>query len=133
MESQLANLDSVNEDDTLSDRASLSSIENMIESYPEPDESSFQQNTGFSQSQHSALKTTTQNLFTNGMTSPLGLSRPTNETWEDKILRGEYINLALLLSDTLYQSQTPEIQLCLNDSSSGPWVLQLPRPERKKQ
>ena len=125
------NLDNVNEDNALSDHASLSSIEEMIESDPEPNESSFQQNTGFSQSQpspikaivtdlvHSAITTLqtlpathipsalTQNLFTCGMASPLRLSTPTD------------IDFALLLPDTLYQSQTPEIQLCLDDLSSG--------------
>ena len=46
--------------------------------------------------------------------------------------RGEYIDFALLLRDTLYQSQTPEIQLRLDDLSSGPWVLPYPWSERKK-
>ena len=49
LESLSANLGNVNEDDVLSDRTSLSSIEDMIESDPEPDESNFQWNTGFSQ------------------------------------------------------------------------------------
>ena len=125
------NLDIVNEDNAPSDHASLSSIEEMIESDPEPNESSFQQNTGFSQSQPSAMKaivtdlvhsaiTTfqtspaahlpsalTQNLFTCGTASPLRLSTPID------------IDFALLLPNTLYQSQTPEIQLRLDDSSSG--------------
>ena len=39
---------------------------------------------------------------------------------EDKILRGEYVDVALLLPDNLYQSQAPEIQLHLDDSSLGP-------------
>ena len=147
-----ANLDNVNnEDNAPLDRASLSSIDEMIESDPEPDESNFQQNTGFSQTQRAAIEAivtdsvrsaittlqtspaahlpspaahlpsaSTQNLFTPGMASPLGLSRPVDKTLEDKILRGEYIDFALLLPDTLYQSQTPEIQLRLDDSSSGP-------------
>ena len=52
-----ANLDNVNnEDNALSDRASLSSIDEMIESDPEPDESSFQENTGFSQSQCATIE-----------------------------------------------------------------------------
>ena len=109
-----ANLDNVNnEDNALSDRASLSSIDEMIEPDPEPDESSFQQNTGFSQSQCAAIEATvtdsvrsaittlqtspaahlpsasTENLFTPGMALPLGLSRPVDKTLEDKILRGE--------------------------------------------
>ena len=57
LESLPANLDNANnEDNTLSDRASLSSIEEMIESDPEPDESNFQQNFGFSQTQCAAIK-----------------------------------------------------------------------------
>lgn len=39
---------------------------------------------------------------------------------EDKILQGECVDLALLLPDNMYQSQAPEIQLHLDDSSSGP-------------
>ena len=39
---------------------------------------------------------------------------------KDKILHGEYVDLALLLPENLYQSQAPEIQLRLDDSSSGP-------------
>ena len=120
------NLNNVNEDNALSDHASLSSIKEMIASDPEPNESSFQQNTGFSQSQPSATKAIvtdlvhsaitlqtspaahlpsalTQNLFTCGTASPLRLSTPID------------IDFALLLPDTLYQSQTPEIQLRLDD------------------
>ena len=102
------NLDNVNEDNALSDHASLSSIEEMIESDPEPNESSFQQKNGFSQSQPSVIKAivtdlvqsaittlqtspaahlpsaSTQNLFTHGMVSPLGLSTPIDKTLEDK-------------------------------------------------
>ena len=54
-----------------------------------------------------------------GMASPLGLTRPVDRHLEDKILRGEYIDLALLLPDNLYQSQTPELQLRLDDSALG--------------
>lgn len=124
-------LDNVNEANALSDHASLSSIEEMIESDPEPNESSFQQNTGFSQSQPSAIKaivtdlvhsaiTTlqpspathltsalTEDLFTCGTASPLCLFMPIE------------VDFALRSPDTLYQSQTPEIQLHLDDSSSG--------------
>ena len=123
----------------------------MIESDPEPDESNFQQNIGFSQTQRAAIEAivsdsvrsaittlqtspathlpsavadlpsaSTQNPFKPGLASPLGLSRPVDKTMEDKILRGEYIDFALLLPDTLCQSQSPEIQLRLDDSSSGP-------------
>ena len=144
-ESLSANLDNVNnEDNAPLDRASLSSIDEMIESDPEPDESNFQQNTGFSQTLRAAIEAivtdsvrsavttlqtspaahlpsaSPQNLFRPGMASPLGLSRPVDNTLEDKILWGEYVDFALLLPDTLYQSQTPEIQLRLDDSSSGP-------------
>ena len=163
-ENLLANLGNVNnEDNALSDRASLSSIEDMIESDPEPDESNFQRNTGFSQTQRAAIEAivtdpvrsaittlqtspaahlpspaaqlpsaSPQSLFTPGMASPLGLSRPVDKTLEDKILRGEYIDFALLLPDTLYQSQTPEIQLRLDDSSSGPMGSPVTTVKKKK-
>ena len=83
------------------------------------------------QSVHSALQAvrtnsafsptpSNQTLAASGMASPLGLSRPVDRNMEDKILRGEYVDLALLLPDNLYQAQTPEIQLRLDDSSSGP-------------
>ena len=56
-ESLPANLDNVNNEyNVLSDRGSLSSIEEMMESDPEQDESSFQKNTGFSQSQRTAIE-----------------------------------------------------------------------------
>ena len=144
-ESLSANPDNVNnEDNAPLDRASLSSIDEMIESDPEPDESNFQQNTGFSQTLRAAIEAivtdsvrsavttlqtspaahlpsaSPQNLLRPGMASPLGLSRPVDKTLEDNILWGEYVDFALLLPDTLYQSQTPEIQLRLDDSSSGP-------------
>ena len=129
-ESLPANLDNVNnEDNALSDRASLSSMYEMIESDPEPDESSFQQNTGFSQSQCAAIEAivtdsvrsaittlqtspaahlpsaSTQNLFSPGMASPLGLSRPV-----DKTLRTKYSGVRLTLRyfcPTHYTSPIP--------------------------
>lgn len=55
-----------------------------------------------------------------GTASPLGLSRPVDRNLENKILRGEYVDLALLLPETLYQSQAPAIQLRLDDSALGP-------------
>ena len=61
-----------------------------------------------------------QSQRTPGMASPLGLSRPVDLGLEDKILRGEYIDLALLLPDNMYQPQTPKLQLRLDDSSLGP-------------
>ena len=129
-ESLPANLDNVNnEDNALSDRASLSSMYEMIESDPEPDESSFQQNTGFSQSQCAAIEAivtdsvrsaittlqtspaahlpsaSTQKLFSPGMASPLGLSRPV-----DKTLRTKYSGVRLTLRyfcPTHYTSPIP--------------------------
>ena len=141
------------EDSALSDRASLSSIEEMLESDLEPDipnVPSFQQDTGFSPVQRSAIEAivtqsvhsafsafrtppaTTPSTFTPGMASPLGLSRPVDKSLEDKIPRGEYIDFALLLPDNLYQSQTPEIQLRLDDSSSGPMGSPVTMVRRKK-
>ena len=156
-ESLPANLDNVNNEyNALSDHGSLSSIAEMMESGPEQDESRFQKNTGFSQSQRAAIEAiltnsvrsetttlqtspaahlpsaSTQNLLTPGMASPLGLSRPGDKTFEDKILRGEYIDFALLLPDTLYQSQTPGIQLRLDDSSSGPMGSPVTTVRKKK-
>ena len=53
----LWNLDNVNnEDNAPSDCASLSSIDEMIESDPELEESTFQQNTGFSQTLRAAIE-----------------------------------------------------------------------------
>ena len=157
LESLPANLDNVNNEyNALSDHGSLSSIAEMMESGPEQDESRFQKNTGFSQSQRAAIEAivtdsvrsetttlqtspaahlpsaSTQNLFTPGMASPLGLSRPGDKTFEDKILRVEYIDFALLLPDTLYQSQTPGIQLRLDDSSSGPMGSPVTTVRKKK-
>ena len=54
-----------------------------------------------------------------GMASPLGLTRPVDRHLEDKLLHGEYVDLALLLPDNLYQSQTPELQLRLDASALG--------------
>ena len=54
-----------------------------------------------------------------GMASPLGLQRPLDRSLEEKILRGEYVNFALLLPDSLTHSQAPALQFCLEDSSPG--------------
>ena len=126
---------------------SLSSIEDMLQSDAEEDLFHTNQSTDQrdalspaqrsaiadidSQSVQSALQAvrtnsafsptpSSQTLAPSGMASPLGLSRPVDRNMEDKILRGEYVDLALLLPDNLYQSQAPEIQLRLDDSSSGP-------------
>ena len=143
------------EDSALSDRASLSSIEDMIESDLENDTES-PLNTSFSPAQRSTIEEivsrsvhTALNAFstpagslnplasnqtscTPGMASPLGLSRPVDRSLEDKILRGEYVDFALLLPDNLYQSQTPEIQLRLDDSSSGPMGSPVTMVRKKK-
>ena len=138
---------SIPEDSALSDRASLSSIEDMLESDAEEDLFPTSQSTDqrdalspaqrfaiqdiVSQSIQSALDAvhtnsafsptqSSQPLAASGMASPLGLSRPVDRNMEDKILRGEYVDLALLLPDNLYQSQAPDIQLRLDDSSAGP-------------
>ena len=134
-----------------------------MESDPDPDESSLQRNTGFSQTQRAAIEAivtdsvrsaiitlqtspaahlpspaaqlpsaSPQSLFTPGMASPLGLSRPVDKTLKDKILRGEYTDFALLLPDTLYQSQTPEIHLRLDDSSLGPMGSPVTMVRKKK-
>ena len=66
------------------------------------------------------------------MASPLGLSRPLDKSLEGKIRRGEYIDFASLLPDNLYQSQTPEIQLRLDDSSSGPMGSPATMARKKK-
>ena len=61
-----------------------------------------------------------QTLAALGMASPSGLLRPVDRNLKVKILWGEYINFTLLLPDNVCQSHTPEIQLCLDDLSSGP-------------
>ena len=151
----IASQDQEQEDSALSDHASLSSIEDMIESDLEIDTDS-QQNTSFSSAQRSAIEEivsrsvhTALNAFstptsalnplasnqtscTPGTASPVGLSRPVDRSLEDKILRGEYVDFALLLPDNLYQSQTPEIQLRLDDSSSGPMGSPVTMVRKKK-
>ena len=137
---------SIPDDSALSDHTSLSSLEDMLHSDTEEDlfhtDQSGNQRDALSpvqrsaiedivsQSVHSALHavransalspTPNRTLAASGMAFPLGLSRSVDRNMEDKILRGEYVDLALLLPDNLYQFQTPEIQLRLDDSSSGP-------------
>ena len=48
------------------------------------------------------------------------------------VLRGEYTDFPLLLPDTLYQSQTAEFQLRLDDSSSGPMGSPVTMVRKKK-
>ena len=54
-----------------------------------------------------------------GMASPLGLQRPLDRSLEEKILRGEYVDFALLLPDSLTHPQAPTLQFRLEDSSPG--------------
>ena len=54
-----------------------------------------------------------------GMASPLGLQRPLDRSLEEKILRGEYADFALLLPDSLTHPQAPTLQFRLEDSSPG--------------
>lgn len=54
------------------------------------------------------------------MASPLGLSRPVDRNVEDRILCCEYVDLALLLPESLNETQTPELQLRLDNSTLGP-------------
>jgi len=123
---------SIPEDSALSDRASLSSIEDMLQSDAEEELLQTNQPTAqrdalspaqrsviqdiVSQSLQSSLlasafspSPSSQTLAASGLASPLGLSRPLNWIMEDKILRGEFVDLALLLPDDLYQSQAPLI------------------------
>ena len=55
-----------------------------------------------------------------GAATPLGFQRALEKSTEDKILRGEYIDFALLLPGLLSQPQAPELQLRFDDSGSGP-------------
>lgn len=54
-----------------------------------------------------------------GAATPLGLQRPVDKSTEDKILRGEYLDFALLLPDSLNQPQVPELQVRFDDSGPG--------------
>ena len=57
---------------------------------------------------------------TPGMASPLGLSRPVHRNLEDRILCGVYVDLVLLLPESLNEPQTPKLQLRLDDLALGP-------------
>ena len=50
-----------------------------------------------------------------GVATPLGFQRALEKGTEDKILRGEYIDFALLLPDSLSRPQAPELQLRFDD------------------
>ena len=64
--------------------------------------------------------------------SPNGLNRPLDKALEDKILRGEYVDFSLLLPETLYQRQTPALQLHYEDSPPGSLGSPLTVVKRKK-
>ena len=147
----IASQDREQEDSALSDHASLSSIEDMIESDLEIDTDS-QQNTSFSSAQRSAIEEivsrsvhTALNAFstptgalnplasnqtscTPGTASPLGLSRPVDRSLEDKILRGEYVDFALILPDRPLRSSSVWMT-----RPQAPWAPPSPWLERKNQ
>ena len=66
------------------------------------------------------------------MVSPNGLNRPLDKALEDRILRGEYVDFSLLLPETLYQTQTPSLQLCYKESPPGSLGSPLTVVKRKK-
>ena len=157
-----ASHDQEQEDNALSDHTSLYSIEDVIESDIEIDTKS-QQNTSFSSAQRSAVEKivscsvhTALNAFstpasalsplgskqtpcTPGTVSPHGLLRPVDCNLEDKILRGEYVDFALLCFDfaLLYCRTTciSPIPLKLSSvwmtRSQSPWVPRSLWLERK--
>ena len=64
--------------------------------------------------------------------SPNSLNRSLDKALEDKILRVEYVDFSLLLPKTLYQTQTPALQLRYEDSSPGSLGSLLTVFKRKK-
>ena len=74
----------------------------------------------------------TRSHHASNVATPLGINRPLDQTLEDKILRGEYVDFALLLPDILYQPQSPHIQFWLEDSSPGSPGSPLTFIQRKK-
>ena len=67
-----------------------------------------------------------------GTASPLGLHRPLDRSLEDKILRGEYVDLSLLLPDSLTHPQAPALQFRLEDSAPGSTGTPLTMVRKKK-
>ena len=67
-----------------------------------------------------------------GMASPLGLQWPLDCSLEEKILRGEYVDFALLLSDSLTHPQAPTLQFRLEDSSPGSTGTPITMVHKKK-
>ena len=78
------------------------------------------------------MSSSTRSHYVSNMATPLGINRPLDKTLEDKILCGEYVNFALLLSNILYQPQSPDIQFRLEDSSPGSLCSPLSSIRRKK-
>ena len=60
------------------------------------------------------------------------LNRPLDKALEEKILRGEYVDFSLLMPETLYQTQTPALQLHYEDSPPGYLGSPLTVVKRKK-
>ena len=63
---------------------------------------------------------------------PNGFNRPLDKALAEKILRGEYVDVSLLLPETLYQTQTPALQLRYEDSPPGYLGSLLTVVKRKK-
>ena len=136
---------SILEDSSLFDRASLSSIEDMLQSDAEDNifqthQSTNQRDasTAFCHRRH-CLPVCAQRSECLCSTQPFqpDTSQPNSRCFWYGVSFGsfeasgpnngrqnslKYVDLALLLSDNLYQSQFPEIQLHLDDSSSCTWV-----------
>ena len=77
------------------------------------------QNARFQQDNVNELHYSSPPVRPTGMASPLGLQRPLDRSLEEKILRGEYVDFALLLPDSLTHPQAPTLQFRLEDSSPG--------------
>ena len=60
------------------------------------------------------------------------LNHPLDKALEDKILRGEHVDFSLLMPETLYQTQTPALQLHYEDSPPGYLGSPLTIVKRKK-
>ena len=61
-----------------------------------------------------------------------GVNRPLDKALEDKILRSECVDFSFLLPETLYQTQTPALQLSYEDSPPGYLGSPLTVVKRKK-
>ena len=61
-------------------------------------------------------------LRPSGTASPMGLHRALEKNLEDKILQGEYVDLTLLLPDSIAHPQSPVVHLRVEDSAPGSLV-----------